>query len=185
MTAETIKQISKNALKPLAHVSEVGAKTVNEFIIDCSTLEDYNNSDIRQAPNFKSLFEKIEKITGPAVYYFEIVSKHEPNDIVKSFEVYSTTPNSKTTPPVNRDFASSKILYVGKAKKNMWGRLIQHLGYYKVNRTQGLQLYYWARHIPLTLRLVVFEFEPEMSNLIGLLEFDMALQVNPILGMHK
>ena len=185
MTSETIIQISKNALKPLLHVAEYGPKTTKEFLIDCSILEDYNYTDIRKANSFKSLFEDIQLLTGPSVYYFEIINNPKNDDIIEKFEKYALLQNSKNTPPINLNFKKSNILYVGKVKSKMWGRLIQHLGYYKVEGTQGLQLYYWAKELNLKLKLVVFEFEPEMANLVGLVEFDLARTAKPILGKHK
>jgi hypothetical protein len=59
------------------------------------------------------------------------------------------------------------------------------LGYYKVQRTQGLQLYYWTKELNLNLKLVVFEFEGEMINLMEVLENDLAKHIKPILGKHK
>jgi hypothetical protein len=154
-------------------------------MINCELLTDFNNIDIRKDPNFKTLFDNIQKINGPTVYYFEVISEHQSIEIIKALSKYSITLDAKTTPPLNPRYSKGQILYVGKVKKTMWGRLIQHLGFYKVDKTQGLQLYYWAKTIPLTLKLVVFEFEPEMTTLVGIIEKELAQILNPILGKHK
>ncbi len=182
---ESIRQICENTLKPLEYVSKNGAKTINEYIIKCESLKDFNYNDIREDQNFEILFKNIQKIEGPTVYYFEVVSGHQSDEIVKALKLYSLSENAKTTPPLNPTYSKGKILYVGKVKKKMWGRLIQHLGFYKVNKTQGLQLYYWAMTIPLTLKLVVIEFEPEMDTLVGVIEKKIAHNLNPMLGKHR
>ena len=86
---------------------------------------------------------------------------------------------------MKKSINDSRILYVGKVKRHFWGRLIQHLGYYKVNRTQGLQLYYWAKELNLNLKVTVIEFEPEMIDLMEVLESALAKKLKPILGKHK
>ena len=182
---ETIKEICKNTTKPLLNVSAVGAKQIREYYIDCSDLEDYNLIDIRNSVRYEPLFKDIKEISGPTLYYFEIISNHSSIEIVNGIREYSLTENSKSIPAIKAKFPDSQILYVGKVKKHMWGRLIQHLGFYKVQFTQGLQLFYWAKDLSLSLKLTVLEFEPEMVNLMEVLENEIAKELKPILGKHK
>lgn len=181
----TIKQIGKRTSIPLLKVSDNGSKNIKEFYIDCSTLEDFNSVDITKSEKHKLLFDDIKKITGPSLYYFEILSDHAADNIVSKLQAYSKTENAKAVPATKKNFASSKILYVGKVKRHMWGRLIQHLGFYKVRFTQGLQLFHWAKDLSLSLKLTVLEFEPEMANLMTVLESELANELKPILGKHK
>lgn len=181
----TIKEISRNAVIPLQNVSKNGVKRTKEFHINCSELEDYNYVDITNSEKHKKMFTELNEFTGPCLYYFEITSENLTSDIIQKIKKYADTENSKSIPAIKRTIVESKILYVGKVKRVFWGRLIQHLGYYKVNRTQGLQLYYWAKELNLNLKLTVFEFEPEMINLMEVLENDLAKHLNPILGKHK
>lgn len=182
---QIIIDLSKSSIESLQKVADYGAKQIKTFEIDCNLLEDYNNVDIRNSEKFKELFSDIKTITGPALYYFEITSHHSSNDVVENIYKYSKLEKSKKTPAVKKKIPASMCLYVGKTKKHMWGRLIQHFGFYRVNSTQGLQLYYWAKDISLKLRLTVIEFEPAMSNLLVILENDLAYKLNPILGKHK
>lgn len=182
---DTIKQIGKDAAKPFFHVSDVGAKQIKEFLINCPELDDYNNIDITKSEKYKQLFDDIKQIKGPVLYFFEILSDQTPQTIVDKLNNYSATINSKAVPAIKKNFADSKILYVGKVKRHMWGRLIQHLGFYKVRLTQGLQLFHWAKEISLSVRLTILEFEPEMINLMGVLENELAANIKPILGKHK
>ena len=148
------------------NVSKNGVKNKKEFHINCNELEDYNTIDIRDSEKYKVLFDEIKEFVGPCLYYFEITSGNLSTEIVDKIKEYSTTENSKSIPAIKKTISESKILYVGKVKRLFWGRLIQHLGYYKVNRTQGLQLFYWTKTLNLNLKLTVFEFEPEMINLM-------------------
>jgi hypothetical protein len=182
---DTIKQISKDTAATFFSVATNGSKKIKEFIINCSDLDDYNNVDIRDSKKYKLLFNDIQQMTGPTLYYFEILSNHSSYDIVSSIQKYSATKNAKTVPAIKKQLTESKVLYVGKVKRNMWGRLIQHLGFYKVERTQGLQLFYWAKKLSLTVKITVVEFEPDMANLIGVLENELAAKLKPILGKHK
>jgi hypothetical protein len=77
------------------------------------------------------------------------------------------------------------VLYVGKVKKVLWGRVIQHLGFSKTAGTQGLQLYHWARGLSLELKLTVLEFEANMADLLPLVEKAVAKQLKPLLGKHQ
>ena len=180
-----IKEISGNAVTPLLNVSKNGAKRTKEFHIKCSELEDFNHIDITDSDKYKSMFSELKEMTGPCLYYFEITSNNLTAEIIKKIKEYSSTENSKSIPAIKSTIPESKILYVGKVKRHFWGRLIQHLGYYKVNRTQGLQLYYQTKELNLNIKLTVLEFEPEMINLMEVLENDLAKHLKPILGKHK
>lgn len=79
----------------------------------------------------------------------------------------------------------SKCLYVGKVKKTVWGRVIQHLGFYKVAKTQGLQLFEWARDLDLKLKMHVYEFEEDMCDLVSIMELELARKKKPIIGKHR
>lgn len=180
-----IKEVSGNAVISLQYVSKNGAKNTKEFYINCSELEDYNLSNITNSEKHNKMFTELRELVGPCLYYFEIISDNLTSEIVNKIKEYSNTENSKSIPAIKKTIVESKILYVGKVKRHFWGRLIQHLGYYKVNRTQGLQLFYWAKELNLNLKLTVFEFEPEMINLMEVLENELAKQLKPILGKHK
>ncbi|MFA9188215.1 hypothetical protein AAGV33_09260 [Flavobacterium sp. FBOR7N2.3] len=180
-----IKEISGNAIIPLQNVSKNGVKRTKEFYINCCELEDYNHIDITNSDKHGKMFIELKEFVGPCLYYFEITSDNLSSEIVSRIRKYSISENSKSIPAIKSKIVESKILYVGKVKRHFWGRLIQHLGYYKVNRTQGLQLFYWAKELNLNLKLTVFEFDADMINLMEVLENDLAKHLKPILGKHK
>ena len=182
---DLIKSIALAAKQPLKNVSDNGAKRIETFDIECSILEDYNDMDIRNSEKFNSLFVDLQKFHGPCLYYFTVTSDQSADEIVEAIKNYSSAENSKSIPAIKSNYSRSKILYVGKVKRAFWGRIIQHLGYYNVNRTQGLQLFYWAQKLNLSLKLTVLEFEPAMENLMEVVESGLAKHLQPILGKHR
>jgi hypothetical protein len=180
-----IKEIAKNAMLPLQIVSINGAKKIKEFHFSCAELEDFNNIDITKSEKYSDVFDEMKDMTGPCAYFFELETDHLSADIIASIRKYSESENSKSIPAIKKTIPESKILYVGKVKRHFFGRFIQHLGFYKVNRTQGLQLFYWAKELGIELKLTILEFEPEMINLMEVIENDLAKQLKPILGKHK
>jgi hypothetical protein len=134
------------------------------FEINCSDLEDFNFIDIRQSDKFKVIFDKLMVLRGPTLYWFEIISDIDTRKVIEEFNNYKTGMSSKATPAFKNTLDyDSKTLYVGKVKGTFWGRLIQHLGFFKVNGTQGLQLYYWAKDISLNLRVKIFVFDENIG----------------------
>lgn len=182
---ERIKEFSTSAIAPLLNVSEKGAKQIYQFDIDCFEMKDYNFVNVLKESDFSHVFDIVTKISGPCLYYFEIVSGHSAEEIVYRVTEYKLTQNSKAVPAIKKNFPHSRVLYVGKVKKGIWGRLVQHLGYYKVQGTQGLQLFYWTKGTNVSLRMNIFEFEHEMADYMGVLEHKLAKELKPILGKHN
>jgi len=163
-----------------------GIKNKGNFNISCGKLTDYNNIDIRYSNEYRETFDKIMKIKGPVVYWFEIRSNYKNSEIRNQIIEYAQQANSKSTPALKKKFDStSTCLYVGKVKKIFWGRIIQHLGFYKVKQTQGLQLFYWAKDINLDLRVHYFEFDKELEDFVDVFEKRLAKRLNPIVGKHQ
>jgi hypothetical protein len=180
---DQLKHTCEQAAQPLHHVATFGAESVHEFSFDLSTMRDFSNEDIRKSPEHSGTFDRLAKITGPVVYVFEVVSNTTAEALLSAAQNYS---GSRATPAhkkwVNHE---SRILYVGKVKRNFWGRVIQHLGFYKVAATQGLQLFHWAPGLELEVKLTVFEFQPAMVELLLLLENTLAAYLKPLIGKHK
>jgi len=181
-----IKQICEKAAKPLSEVSIKGVKSYRTFDIDCQTLEEYDSKSIETAEKFKELFSQLKTVTGPVLYWFEIVSSIDNQLIINELDKYRNSEDCKAVPALksNLDF-NTKALYVGKVKQLFRGRLIQHLGYQKGNKTQGLQLYYWTKSLPLKFKLHVYEFDNDIAELMSIVENAMAKELKPLIGKHK
>jgi len=180
---EQIKLLCALSLAPLEHVAKEGPKKNNLSIpIDCSTLADL---EALYSNRYKAIFNIKYNITGPALYWFEIESQTETRCIIENINKYKLVSGYKAVPAIRKSINhDTKILYVGKVKRDLWGRIVQHLGFYHVNRTQGLQLVHWCSGLDLNLILHIYEFEDEMAGLMPIIENGMAKHLNPLLGKH-
>lgn len=181
-----LKTTAGKLSKYLKNVETIGSSGYIQYDFKCNKLIDWNHIDIRQSQDHKDFFIEAAKFTGPVLYFFEIISSHDSEEIRESIQTYKVSDGAKSVPALKKNYdASSKILYVGKVKKKFYGRVIQHLGYYKVARTQGLQLFYWAKKIGLHVRLHAYHFEPEMHDLVSIFELNIARDLKPIVGKHS
>ena len=128
-------------------------------------------------------------IKAPCLYWYRIISDNTSIEIINSFKLYSDyETRERSVPALNSDNSidhKSRVLYVGKVKGGIYGRVIQHLGCFSSARTQGLQLYYWAKKIGLKLELNVFEFDTKMADILPIVEFAVAKELHPLIGKHK
>ncbi len=186
MEQDYVKNISGELISSLTTIKESGFKNEFSFEIECELLNDYNNFDIRDSEDFKMIFDKLKELNGPVLYWFEILSDTDRAQIRKQINEYSVSDNPKTTPALKKGFdKNTKCLYVGKVKKGVWGRMIQHLGFYNVARTQGLQLFYWTRGLNMKLKVHLYEFEENMADVVSIFEIEMAKLKKPLIGKHK
>ena len=183
---EHLQDFITTTISNLEHVRTNGVKKEYSFTIDCSDLDDYNYVDIRNSDKFKSIFDELKNVTGPTLYWIEIVSDTDTKKIIEAINNYKASEKPKATPALksNIDY-NTKTLYVGKVKGTFWGRLIQHLGFFKVNATQGLQLFYWTKHLSLTLRFNILEFDNNMADTMTIIEYAFAGRLHPLIGKHK
>lgn len=182
---DAIKRTAKDLIDNLENVRRDGAKHYFQHDFDCSFFKNWSLSDIRNSTEHKELFEKLGGISGPVVYWFEIIEPIDNDLIRQSLSHYKYSEGAKSVPALKSRYSrESTALYVGKVKRKFWGRVIQHLGYYHVKRTQGLQLYHWAKDLELKVRLHAYEFEQNMEDLVSIFELDFARKLKPITGKH-
>lgn len=185
MVESIISKATVTLISELENLTNNGVKQQYSFHINCDELLDYSQIDIRFSERFKEQFEHIRKLTGPVLYWFEIKSGVNNQDIRNRIIEYSQSSNAKAIPALKKHFdPDSNCLYVGKVKKAIWGRIIQHLGYYKVNQTQGLQLFHWAKGLNLILEIHLYEFEEGIEDIISIFEIELAKHKKPIIGKH-
>jgi len=162
---------------------------IKTFEIDCSQLKEFLKEDIRYSEEYKELFEKLMPIKAPCLYWYRIISSNSSDEIINSFKEYKNhIERDRNVPALSSEKGidmESRILYVGKFKNGIYGRVIQHLGCFSSPQTQGLQLYYWAKKIGLKLELNVLEFDSEMADILPIVEFAVAKKLHPLIGKHK
>ena len=132
------------------------------------------------------------------LYWFELDSIEKASEIFELMQIYRKrkgTEDYKTIPATNsyRGYGKSKILYVGVRRAgyrksddltNITGRINQHLGYYDNPRTQGLQLYEYARGKDFNITLKVIAFEGIEPYLLNVIEKKVARILKPLCGRH-
>ncbi len=183
---EYLQEFIVSAISHLEHVRANGIKKEFSFTIDCSDLDDYNYIDIRNSEKFKMIFDQLKSANGPTLYWIEIISDTDTKKVIEALKHYKASDKSKATPALKSTINyNSNILYVGKVKAAFWGRLIQHLGFLKVNATQGLQLFYWAKDLSLTLKVNTIEFDNNMADIMPIVEYAFAKRFQPLIGKHK
>ena len=183
---EYLNEFIGTTITNLEHIRKNGVNKELSFTISCEDLDDFNNIDIRQSEKFKVIFDQLKEANGPTLYWFEIISNTDTKKVINALNKYKTTVDAKATPALKTTINyDSKILYVGKVKGTFWGRLIQHLGFFKVNGTQGLQLYYWAKDLSLDLKINIIEFDKNMKDVMPIVEYAFAQRLQPLAGKHK
>lgn len=184
--SEFLKELINNTIQHLEQVIHDGVKNEISFEINCAEIDDFNSIDIRQSDKFKPVYDQLKNASGPSLYWFEITSDSDSKDVIEALRKYKTSASSKATPALkNQINYASKMLYVGKVKKEFAGRLTQHMGFYKEKRTQGLQLFHWAKDLSLNLRIHVIEFDNNMSEIMPIIENAFAKRLQPLIGKHK
>jgi len=181
---EFLRDYTSDLINALENVKQNGPKKYVSYVFDCSFFRKYEMEDIRDSREHDHYQMLLRPISGPTLYWFEILDNFDTELIRLTIKEYRNR-RLKSVPAIKKTYdSSSSVLYVGKVKRYFWNRVIQHLGYYSNHRTQGLQIYHWAREFDLKLKLHVYEFEHEMSNLMGPLEYRLARELKPIIGKH-
>jgi len=108
--------------------------------------------------------------------YIEYKEYKDINDITRINERNSSglkkSPNSNTN-----------ILYVGKVKKDLGGRLSTHFGYAHP-KTGGLQLRHWInKDLELTVHIIAFD--DKIDDFVNPLELMLTKKLNPLIGKSK
>ena len=163
--------------------------------------KDFFDEDYRKLfkDNFKTDYllnqiNKIANIKEPVLYWFEFDEAKTSKETVRNkFIGYKDLCGKQYDHPAYRYTSSLKkinyemknILYVGKVEKGFLQRIKTHLGYATSNRTAGMQLQYWydiENYGDLTLYYITFN--DEMKYLITILEKELAIHLNPLIGKY-
>lgn len=183
-----LQTCSKDLLKNLQKFQDETFEKVLSFDVDCETLIPFppgkHGSD--------AIFHQLHNFNNdhPAVYWFEISSKHTAKNIRDAYPDIQARAGARKTPSIYKGQTfESKVLYVGKGKKNISGRMFLHFGFEpkKIN-LQGLQLCYWDFNTTLKglkLKLNIIYLPKEMVLFTPIFERCLADSLKPILGRHQ
>ena len=188
---ETVKiqcQLNKLAKKII--------KNAEKFSFDLRELPDLSSGSvsIREPGPLKIFFEKLDKKTEDCLYWFEVDDIEMGNHLQKLLnEKRSYLKEIGRKVPIKSKYVDSNILYVGARHggltvrynlSNLSARIREHLGYYKVGTSQGLQLAHWARNVDCKVILNVVEFDNLPEEYLTMIEKIVAYKLKPLCGIH-
>jgi hypothetical protein len=168
----------------LQQLKDKGIKRELSFPLQCGELENFNFVNIETAPAYEQMFRALKESSGPVLYWFEMTAGTDTKAVIQAFQTYKLK-GEKNVPALRRKIQyETNTLYVGKVKAGISGRIVTHLGYFKVIQTQGLQLYHWAKPLNLCLTLQVLEFEQGMEDILPVFEYSFSKELRPLIGKH-
>lgn len=123
------------------------------------------------------------------LYIFEIEKECLNIDVANEYRKFRDNPdfierNKSSIKGKSDTSKSGNILYIGKVKSNIGGRLSTHFGYAHP-KTGGLQLRFWGSKIELQLKVHIVCFKKELDDFINPLELVITKQLQPIIGNTK
>lgn len=146
-------------------------------------------------PKFESIFSALNEKQTSCLYWFEFNDSEMCSSVINVLNANrERLKESVRAVPVMNKNLNSNVLYVGIRRggqrkydglTNISGRIVQHLGYYKVGTTQGLQLAHWAVESGLDIKLNVIQFEEGFPDAhLEAFEKIMAHKFKPLCGKH-
>ena len=166
------------------HIAEIGIVKEMSFEIDSKDFENKyrDKEDVRHAAPFKQMFDALTEVDNlPCLYRWEITSPYNEDDIKQAVgELQKFTPRVLKKAKATDD----NTLYVGKVKKFIVGRIIQHLGYHRNPASHGLQLNDWAKPMNLHFRLHIIVLPDEVIPVEEIFETELAHKYVPLIGIH-
>ena len=183
---EKINEISNEIILSIKSIEQ--QLELKTFDFNCNQLKsDFHKMDITKDMFFGKLFDELKEIEDkPAIYWFEYEkTEHNPIEIFQQFKNYKEQNINRKTPAIYKHPKDTNILYLGKSKKCLWGRLILHLGFHIDKHSQGLLLSEWADKINLNLKFNYYSFDNNMSELISFYEYKLSKKIKPLIGKHK
>lgn len=180
-----LKEVSSSTIKILDAFKEKGRKGEFSFEYDCATSQDYRYVNILEKGQFVELFDKLKLITGPVIYWIEVVSNTSSQDISNAAYTYKLT-NERHVPAIkSRINHDSKIIYVGKVQNGIFVRVMNHMGFHASHKTQGLQMYHWGKDIGLKVQFHLMQLHEGCESILTVWEKALATKMKPIIGKHK
>jgi len=179
----TVLNHISNGAQTLQHIHQNNAYQETNINIQCASLPNIVWNNGTPIPTqLKTLLNGLPGNNAPCLYRFEILPNQSTSKILNAYmnmkqTVQRASAALKKSPPLN-----TNTLYVGKVKKNIEARIIQHLGYSYNSNTSSLQLKWWACSIALNLNLQIFSFNNNVSPYIATFELPFSRVLNPLIG---
>lgn len=172
----------------LASIKDTGFDSTKVFSFNTGDLQYYTDEhSIKKCGIWEQFYKEFDTIASPLIYWFELGSDQVNNQKIFSTFLEYKSEKKRNVPAHRSNFSNwdTKTLYVGCcAKTRFVNRFFWHSGYYKVVRTQGLQLCHWAIPLKIPLKLHVVSIPYEVAEFTTLYEKQLATHLKPLLGKH-
>lgn len=116
------------------------------------------------------------------LYIFEY-SNDETDYIIKELALYRAKEERSVSAIKDDPNQKGNILYIGKVKNELGGRLSTHFGFAN-SKTGGLQLQHWLKK-EMILKVHIFAFDKELDDFVNPLELYLSKKLNPLIGKSK
>lgn len=186
-----VKSISTNNAFHLLEIANNDKYTFESFTLKANEINKrlWLEENILESLEYGPLLNNLALIKDfPVLYIAEITDAVPHMDIVAAIHDFINKKTDRAFPAfsdkrINNEH--SKVLYVGKVKRDFYGRIIQHMGYHRSAHTQGLQLSHWIPAIQLDVTFKYVVLKPEIGDFLSSIEYALANELKPILGKHK
>lgn len=192
-----MKKLIPAALSGLNSVLE-GNRVPYQFHIDSKKLPSFGVYERATRKNgyLGELFEKLDRITSPVIYWFEAAHNTEAERQYKLIMSHGkkhkriARKTRRVVPlPNGTAVKGTRTLYVGKRQggcrkdgfSNIADRIETHLGYNPNGMNQGMQMAHWNDGI---FTLNILEIGTGSEPYLTTLEQLFTLQLSPLLGRH-
>jgi hypothetical protein len=188
-----MKEKINSVFKKISEVVERNSDTFEENQSITITTTIFNEiycakSNVATCEEHKNIFGDLIKLKKrPILYWFSIDDNNSNATLLREkYKEFKDLKSKRSSASYKVALDSnSKTLYVGKVKKEFHLRLVTHLGYSKNEKTAGMQLYHWYKSEEFgDLKLNYIVFNEEMSDLITILEMELARELKPIIGKY-
>lgn len=198
MQLERVNDLVNNSLEfgKSSYEKILADKNFNTYSIalNCIDLEDvdYTNQKSKHPlsekikENFFRQFDSFDPLINKknCIYIFSFdESKCDTTGIISAYKSPFTTDRNKSAMR-SKPNCNTNVLYVGKVKKDLGGRLSTHFGYAN-HKTGGLQLKYWAKDLQLELMVTFIVFEDKIDDYLNPLELYLTKELNPLIGKSR
>lgn len=173
--SESINKKAEDLRQIASQLSKINIKWEKPIRLICNQIESYNYKDIHS--------HLVEYRKEPAIYFFKIICQNSGNDIVQSLSQFKTHKLRTCSQIDKKRVQSSSFLYCGSVKKELHGRLVQHLGFGS-SQTGSLQLTHWAKDLNLHLEFHYAWLGQENIKYTTYVESALANQIRPLVGRY-
>jgi hypothetical protein len=143
----------------------------------------YPVSEIIKEKFFRKFDEKDSELNKKVCLYAIEYPNEYTDYIINSLNEYRKNTKRNVSAIKTNPNKQGKILYIGKVKSGLGGRLSTHFGFAH-EKTGGLQLRHWL-HINMLLKVHIYAFDKELDDFVNPIELFLSKELKPLIGKSK